>query len=234
MMDPGWWVWLLKNTTASFSFLLLLPVLFARQGRQPSSASLAPFGLRSRILTATYTSVVLHLFDHYAFSSTTPLTVNLNFPFLIFFHVTVSFGALSIPFTLVFTPFQHQQGVLMVRSRRQLTGLYYSLHILFVLRKSQASSSIYSSLFWTISLLLASLSLKCPEMKYSNNLLDQTLHAVPTVSTIKEPLILISSQVVTLMAVLDSPESEVIFSVLSILADLLLFAFIPSFTCVYQ
>lgn len=40
--------------------------------------------------------------------------------------------------------------------------------------------------------------------------LDQTLFAVPTLSTIKEPLILISSQVVTLMTVLDSSGTKVI------------------------
>jgi len=52
---------------------------------------------------------------------------------------------------------------------------------------------------------------------------------VPTVSTIKAPLLLIASQVVTLMAGLDSPGSEIISAVLSNLADLLLFAFFPKF-----
>lgn len=66
-----------------------------------------------------------------------------------FFHVTGSLGALSNSLALVLTPFQHQYGVLMVCGRHQLTGLCYSVHILFILHKSfsQASSSIYLSLF---------------------------------------------------------------------------------------
>lgn len=103
----------------------------------------------SRALTGTSESVILHPFGHYAFSSATSLTLNLNFPFLIFFHVTVSFGGLSNPLTLVFTPSQHQRGVPMIWGRHHFTGLYYSVHILFILHKpfSQASSSIYFSLF---------------------------------------------------------------------------------------
>lgn len=84
VMDSGWWVWLLKNTTASFSFLLLLLLLCS--SRQAALLHFpCPVGLCSKILKATYTSVVLHPFGHYAFSSTTSLTLNLNFPFFSFF-----------------------------------------------------------------------------------------------------------------------------------------------------
>lgn len=72
-----------------------------------------------------------------------------QFSFFFVFHVTVNFGALINPLTLVFTPFQHQQGIPMVCGRHPLTGLYSSLHIFFLLHKSfsQVSASIFFSLF---------------------------------------------------------------------------------------
>lgn len=133
----GWWVWLLKVTTASFLFLLLLHLPFAHQGRHLSSSSLAFFWIlfqNSHSYLYICGSVVLHPFGHYAFSSTTSLTLNLSFPFFVVFHVTVNFGALINPLTLVFTPFQHQQGIPMVCGRHPLTGLYSSLHVLFLLQ----------------------------------------------------------------------------------------------------
>lgn len=133
-MGSGWWLWLLETTTAGFSFCCslssaLLPALPLCDCSNPPD---------------TAVSVILHAFGHCIF----PL--NLNFPFLIFFfHVTVSFGGLTNPLTLVFTPLQHQQGAPMIWGRHHFTALYYSLHILFILHEpfSQASSSIYSSLF---------------------------------------------------------------------------------------
>lgn len=161
-MDSGWGLWLWKTTTAGFAFccslssllsFLALATLWLLQGPHRYLWVCDPSSIRTlRIFQRNLTD-----FEP-------------QFSIFNFFHVTVSFGGLSNPLTLVFTPSQHQQGVPMIWGRHHFTGLYYSVHILFILHKpfSQASSSIYFSLFWTISLLLALLSLKCPEKKLSN------------------------------------------------------------------
>lgn len=63
-------------------------LLFAHVSRQLSATSPAP--LCPQTLAATYTALLLGPFGYYTLSSTTLLTVNLNIPFLIYFHVTVS------------------------------------------------------------------------------------------------------------------------------------------------
>lgn len=117
------------------------------------------------------------------------------------------FGAVRNPLTLVFTPFQHQQGVRMVSVvdiSEQVCTTPFTFCSFFV-SHSLKIPHIFISLF--SDLLFVGITVtEVPRNEVFHCLLDQPLHGVPTLSTIKEPLILTSSQVITLTPGLDSPD----------------------------
>lgn len=127
------------------------------------------------------------------------------------------------PFILVFTPFQHQQGVLMFHSRHHLASAYFFMLCSFFLRHSLSLPDLFISLFARLSFVSTVITevFRNEEFQY---LLYQFLHAISSL-IIKKSFILVSSQVVTVMAVLDSSDSKVISTTLTMQADLLLLAF---------
>lgn len=118
-------------------------------------------------------------------------------------------GALRNPLTLVFTPFQHQQGVLMVSMvdiSEQVCITQFTF-CSFLESHSLKLPHLFISFFSDLPF-VGIIVTEVPRNEVFHYLLDQPLHTVPTLSTIKEPLILTSSQVVTLTPVLDSPDGS--------------------------
>lgn len=231
VMDSSWWFWLLKNTTESFPFLLLLSSSLLMEAGSSPPLPLPHFAPKSSQLHTLLCYLARLAIIHFQHN---PADYEPRYSFSNLFSCQCE----SMPRIIIWPWYLHPSNIDKV----------YSWFVVDFIWPGHITLLMFCSFFVSLSIFLIYLFLsfldclpfvsiivtEVPRNEVFQYLWYQSLHAVSTLNTIRKSLILISSQVVTLMAVLDSLDSKVISTMLSIPADLLLLAFFPSFSCLYQ